>query len=98
MALVVVLMGIVALCPMLACCSMAAPHPCCPSHHAPVSNQDCPSMALEKGKIAPLVSSSIQPPAVSATVTPEFTTVLLPAPAPLAHSGDLFLAVGVLRI
>jgi len=57
---VMVLLGLVAVCPIPACAMDAAQHGCCHKPHArrhcPMPTiQDCPSFILEKGKTVPSV-------------------------------------------
>ena len=95
-ALLLALLGVVALCPALACFAPASAHPCCPHHKAPAALQTCPSLVLETGRTVPFVFAAV-PAAVSAPLLPPAAPAGAPAPA-LADSRDVLLLLGTLRI
>ncbi len=95
-AMVAMLLGVVGLCPALACFTPA--HACCPTHHAPAARQDCPSQMLEKGKTAPLVSQVMAAPLPSAVRPPVFQPLYSQPTANIPAGKALFLRVCVLRI
>jgi hypothetical protein len=96
-ALVLVLVGLVAMCPALACFSGAASHPCCPRHHAGTSVQNCPSQILETGKMAPACAGPSKPVSAVALI-PSLQSVPQPVVFTDGRPDDLFLLVRSLRI
>jgi hypothetical protein len=95
LALVGLLVAVVALCPAFACLAPAA-HPCCPHHKAPAAAQDCPSLALEKGKLAAPLSFAA--PVAAAAVPALRIESAAPAPVNPSHPENILLLVRVLRI
>jgi len=97
-ALVLGLVGVVALCPALACFTPVASHPCCPAHPAPAAARHCPSLALETGKTAPLISTAMTGPVPAGWQPPLTAALPISAAVPGADSQDLLLFIRVLRI
>ncbi|HLH15965.1 MAG TPA: hypothetical protein VKX45_02035 [Bryobacteraceae bacterium] len=97
-ALVLVLVGVVALCPALACFTPVASHPCCPAHPAPAAVQHCPSLVLETGKTAPLISTAMAGPVPAGWQPPLIAALPISTDGRSADSQDLLLFLRVLRI
>jgi hypothetical protein len=96
-AVLLALLGVVALCPAFACFAPAAAHPCCPHHKAPVSARDCPSMVLETGKAAPVLSVAMAVSTAGITA-PVVESTPLSVAAPVMVSRELILLLRTLRI
>jgi hypothetical protein len=96
-AVMLALLGVVALCPAFACFAPASAHPCCPHHKAPVAARDCPSMVLETGKASPVLSAAVESPEIAHVPLP-IEAAFLPAAAPAAVSQELILLLRTLRI
>ncbi|HUB31976.1 MAG TPA: hypothetical protein VMA31_03070 [Bryobacteraceae bacterium] len=94
-AMVVLLVSVVALCPALACFTPA--HACCPRHQPPVARQDCPSQMLEKGKTASLVGQAAPAPVPGVFEPRPSEPFISPAVAHVPATA-LFVRLGILRI
>ena len=98
-AVVLALLGVVALCPAFACFAPAAAHPCCPHHKAPAASENCPSLVLENGKASPIFSAVAAGPSATGMAAPRIeTTSSLPADAPVEGARELILLLRTLRI
>jgi hypothetical protein len=101
----IVLLSLVAICPLPACAMALAQHGCCHKSqaqpHCPMPTlQDCPYFILEKGKTAPTIANFVpvlcRQPASDLWAPNSFSTIRTEARLP--DSAGLYLRVRVLLI